>query len=127
MSATQISRRVTPISAVSKDGTSTIGPTISRPLGRRFGSQIHSAFDSDIREVFVEEQPGRALAAGVQHFEEIVVGRQFAERVEVRAKAIEHDTVDVDAAIFAGPGTAWQRALIDQARNEIDSAVFPDQ
>ena len=44
----------------------------------------------------------------------------------MRAEAIEHDAVNIDAAILAGPGAARQPALIDQAGDEIDGAVFGD-
>ena len=127
MSATQTSSRAAPTSADKKRryiGHARLA--VSRPLGLRLGPQIDGALHADIVEMLVEETPRRALAADVQHFEEIVVGRELAERVEMRAEAIEHDAVDVDAPVLAGPGAARQPALIDQAGDELDGAIFVD-
>src|SRR5580692_595868 len=77
MSATQISIRAAPISAMSSAGTSGIKTSLSRPFGLRFGLQIHRAFHADIVEMFVKEAAGGALAADVQHVEEIIVGREL--------------------------------------------------
>src|SRR3984957_16663121 len=77
--------------------------------------------------MFVEEPPGGALAAEMQHVEEVVVGRQLAEGVEMRAEAVEHDAMHIDAPILSWSGAALQPALINQARDEFDSAEFVDQ
>src|SRR5579864_211141 len=127
MSATQISNRAAPTSATSSAGTSGIRTSLSRPFGLRFGPQIHRALYADIVEMLVEETAGGALAADMQHFEEIVVGRELAEGVEMGAEAVEHDAVNVDAAILPDPGAARQLALVDQAGDEVDGAVFADQ
>ena len=79
---------------------------------------------ADVVEMLVQETARGALAADVQHVEEIVVGRELAEGVEMGAEAVEHDAVHVDAAILPGPGAARQLALVDQAGDEIDGAVF---
>src|ERR1700722_18375792 len=126
MSATQISIRVAPTSAMSSAGTSGIKTSLSRPFGLRFGRQIHRALDADIVEMLVQKTPGGALAADMQHVEEIVVGRKLAEGVEMGAEAIEHNAMDVDAAILPRPGAARQLALADQAGDEVDGAVFAD-
>src|SRR3984893_15601016 len=127
MSATQISSRAAPTSAMSSAGTSGIKTSLSRPFGLRFGLQIHCAFDADIVKMLIEETAGGALAADVQHVEKIVVGRKLAEGVEMGAEAIEHDAMDVNAAVLPGPGAARQLALVDQAGDEVDGAVFADQ
>src|SRR5580704_13992391 len=103
MSATQISIRAAPTSAVSSAGTSGIKASLSRPFGLRFGLQIHRAFHADIVEMLVEETAGCTYAADMQHVEEIVVGGELAEGVEMGAEAVEHDTVDINAAILPGP------------------------
>ena len=91
-------------------------PSLSRPFGLRFGAQIDCTLHADIVKVLVEETPRRALAADAKHVEEVVIGRQSAKCVEMRAEAVEHDTMYVDAAILARPDTARQPAMIDQAR-----------
>src|ERR1700741_1105420 len=106
MSATQISNRAAPTSAMSSAGTSGIETSLSRPFGLRFGRQIHCALHADVVEVLVQETPRGALAADVQHVEEIVVGRKLAEGVEMGAEAIEHDAMHIDEAVLAGPGAA---------------------
>src|SRR5579864_4473108 len=127
MSATQISNRAAPTSAMSRAGTSGIRTSLSRPFGLRLGPQIYRALHADIVEMLVEETAGGALAADMQHFEEVVVGRKPAEGVEMGAEAVEHDAVNVDAAILPDPGAARQLALVDQAGDEVDGAVFADQ
>src|ERR1700722_6809276 len=127
ISATQISIRVAPTSAMSSAGTSGIKTSLSRPFGLRFGLQIHRALDADIVEMLVQKTPGGAPAADMQHVEEIVVGRKLAEGVEMGAETIEYDAMNVDAAVLPGPGAARQLALVDQAGNEVDGAVFADQ
>src|SRR5579862_8794416 len=127
MSATQISNLAAPTSAMSSAGASGINGSLSRPFGLRFGRQIHRALHADIVEMLVQETPGGPYAADVQHVEEIIVGRELAEGVEMGAEAVEHDAMDVDAAILPGPGAARQLALVDQAGDEIDGAVFADQ
>src|SRR6202035_4871310 len=127
ISATQISSRAAPTSAMSSAGTSGIGPNLSRPFGLRLSRQIHSALDADIVEMLVQETAGGALAADMQHVEEIVVGRKPAEGVEMGAEAVEHDAMHIDAAILPGPGAERQLALVDQAGDKIDGAVFADQ
>src|SRR5580700_5238249 len=127
MSATQISSLAAPTSATSSAGTSGIKTSLSRPFGLRFGLQVHRALHANIVEMLVEETAGGAYATDVQHLEEIVVGRKLAEGVEMGAEAIEHDAMDIDAAILPGPGAARQLALVDQASDEIDGAVFADQ
>src|ERR1700726_3821796 len=77
--------------------------------------------------MLVEATAAGGLAADIQHFEEIKVGRELAEGVEMGAEAIEHDAMDIDAAILPGPGAARQLALVDQTSDEIDGAVFADQ
>src|SRR5258708_38460021 len=77
--------------------------------------------------MLVKETARGALAADVEHFEEIVVGRELAEGVEMGAEAVEHDAMNIDATILPGPGAARQLALIDQASDEIEDAVFADQ
>src|SRR3984885_8056625 len=67
MSATQISIRAAPTSAVSSAGTSGIKASLSRPFGLRFGLQIHRAFHADIVEMLVEETAGGTYAADMQH------------------------------------------------------------
>src|SRR5580692_5647549 len=127
MSATQISSRAAPTSATSSAGTSGIKTSLSRPFGLRLRPQIHGALDADIVEMLVQETARGALAADVQHVEEIVIGRKLAESVEMGAEAIEHDAMHIDAAILPGPRAARQLALVDQAGDEIDGAVFADQ
>src|ERR1700732_2175966 len=127
LSATQISRLAAPTSAMSSAGTSGIKTSLSRPFGLRFGPQIHGALDADIVEMLVQETARGALAADVQHVEEIVIGRKLAESVEMGAEAIEHDAVDIDAAVLPRPGAARQLALVDQAGDEVDGAVFADE
>src|SRR5579862_2628919 len=127
MSATQTSSRAAPTSAMSRAVAGDIDTRLSRPFGLRFRAQIDRALHADIVEMLVEETPRRALAAQVQHLEEIVVGRQLAEGVEMRPEAIEYNAVHVDAAILTGPGAARQPALIDQTRHEFDGAIFADQ
>src|SRR5580693_1515517 len=127
ISATQISSRAAPTSAMSSAGTSGIKTSLSRPFGLRFGPQIHRALHADIVEMLVQEAAGGPLAADMQHVEEIVVGRKLAEGVEMSAEPVEHDAVDVDAAILPGPGAARQLALVDQAGDEVDGAIFADQ
>src|ERR1700722_4264448 len=90
MSATQISRRVAPTSAMSSAGTWGLKTSLSRPFGLRFGLQIHRALDADIVEMLVKETPCGTYATDVQHVEEIVVGRQLAEGIEMGAEAVEH-------------------------------------
>src|SRR5215472_14665169 len=98
--------------------------SLSRPFGPRFGVQIDRAPNADVVKVLVEETPRRALAADVEHVEEIVIGRKPAERVEMRAEAIEHDAMHVDAAILPGTDATRQPALVDQTRDKIDGAIF---
>ena len=99
---------------------------VSRPLGLRFGPQIDRALHADIVKMLVEETPRRPLAVDAQHLEEIVVGRQLAGGVELLAEAIEHDAMDIDAAVLARPGAARQPPLIDQAGDKLDGAIFGD-
>src|SRR5580700_1801652 len=127
MSATQISIRAAPTSAMSSAGASGIKPSLSRPFGLRFGLQIHRALHADIVEMLVEETPGGALAADMQHVEKIEVGGKLAEGVEMGAEAVEHDAMHVDAAILPGPNAARQLALVDQTGDEIDGAVLTDE
>src|SRR5579862_2512788 len=124
MSATQISSRAAPTSAMSSAGASGIRASLSRPFGLRFGLQIHCALHADIVEMLVQETPGSALAADMQHVEKIVVGRKLAEGIEMGAEAVEHDAMDIDAAILSGADAARQLALVDQAGDEVDGAVF---
>src|SRR5580704_8226669 len=114
MSATQISIRAAPTSAMSSAGTSGIKTSLSRPFGLRFGLQIHRALHADIVEMLVEETAGGTYATDVQHLEEIVVGGELAEGIEMGAETVEHNAMDIDAAILARPGAARQLALIDQ-------------
>src|ERR1700724_3090698 len=114
ISATQISSRAAPTSATSSAGTSGIKTSLSRPFGLRFGRQVHGALDADIVEILIQETPGGAVCADMQHVEEIVVGRKLAESVEMGAEAIEHNTMDIDAAILPRPGAGRQLALVDQ-------------
>src|SRR5690242_2101092 len=131
MSATQTSSRAGPIAAAASEeilaivaGTSL---SLSRPFGLRFGAQVDRALHADIVKVLVEETPPRALAADVEHIEEVVIGRKPAECVEMRAEPVEHDAMHVDAAILAQADAARQLALIDQASDKVDGAVFADQ
>src|SRR5580693_1579427 len=96
MSATQISRRAAPTSAMSRAGASGIKGSLSRPFGLRFGRQIHRALHADIVEMLVKETPCSALAADVQHLEKIEVSRKLAEGIEMGAEAVEHDAMHVD-------------------------------
>src|SRR5580704_4048851 len=118
MSATQISIRAAPTSAMSSAGTSGIKVSLSRPFGLRLGLQVHRALHADIVEMLVEETPGGTYAADMQHVEEIVVGRKLAEGVEMSAETVEHDAMDIDAAVLPGPGAVRQLALVDQAGDE---------
>src|SRR3984957_4092027 len=127
MSATQISRRGAPTSAMSSAGTSGIKTSLSRPFGLRFGLQIHRALDADIVEILVEETPCGALAADVQHLEEIVVGGELAEGIEMGAETVEHNAMDIDASVLPGSGAARQLSLVDQAGHKVDGAVFADE
>src|SRR5579884_1610827 len=127
MSPIQMSRRVAPTSALSTGAGSAMAASLSRPLGLRLRLQVDRASDADIVEVLVQKAARRALAADAQHLEKIVVGRQLAARIQMRPEPIEHDAVDVDAAILARPGAAWQFALIDQAGDEIDGPIFAEQ
>src|SRR6516164_493186 len=127
MSATQTSRCAAPISAENSGFTSGMAAMLSRPFGLRFRPQVDGAFHADIGEMLVEKAPRRPFAVGAQHFEEIIVGRQFRGCVEVCAEAVEQNAMHVDAPVLAGPNAARQTALIDQARDEFDGAVFRDQ
>src|ERR1700752_3229291 len=104
MSATQTSSRAGPIAAPASEAILAIAtgtrPSLSHPFGLRFGAQIDRAFSAEIVQVLVEETPRRALAADMEHVEEIVVGRKPAECVEMRTEAIKHDAMDVDTAIL---------------------------
>ena len=133
MSATQTSSRAGPTAAVRRGAKSLElsvialsrqqnADRLSRPFGLRLGLQVDGAAHADIVEMLVEKTPRRALAAEMQHVEEIVIGRQLAESIEMRAETIEHDAVHVDAPVLSGPGAARQPALIDQPRDEIDGA-----
>src|ERR1035437_1964233 len=103
MSATRISSRVSPISALSNGGAAAfMADSLSRPLGADFGLQIDSAAHADVVEMRVEESPRRALPVGAQHLEEIVVGVEAAVRVELLGGGIERDPAHVDAPILAG-------------------------
>jgi hypothetical protein len=101
-----------------------LATNLSRPFGLRLGAQVDRALYADIVEVVVKETPRRAFAAEVKHVEKVIIGGEPAERIEMRAEAVEHDAMHVDAAIFPRANTARQLALIDQARNELDGAVF---
>src|SRR6266566_7521540 len=131
MSAMQTSSRAAPTTAVTSGETvgmpADMTANLSHPLRLRLGAQIDRAFYPDIVKMLVEEPARRALPADVEHVEKIVIGRKLAECVEVRAEAIEHDAVNVDAAILSRPDAARQLALIDQARHEVDGAIFADQ
>src|SRR5579863_8905629 len=127
ISATQTISRVEPTSAVRSGVASGIGVSVSRPLGLRLGAQIHRTLDADIVEMLVEKATGGALAAEPQHFKKIIIGRKLAEGVEMRAETVEHDAMNIDAAILAGADTARQPALIDQAGDEFDGAVLGDE
>ena len=67
--------------------------------------------------MLVQEAPSGALAADLQHFEEIVVGGELADRIEMGAETVEHDAVHVDAPVLSGPGAARQAVLVDMYRN----------
>src|SRR5436190_1411594 len=128
MSATQTSSRAAPTSAVISGFASAMAAArLSRPFGLRLGAQIDRAAHPDIVEVVVEEAPRGALAVDPQHLEVIVVGRHLADGVEGGADRLEDDAMHIDAPVFPGPGAARQAALIDQAGDEVDGAVFADQ
>src|SRR6202034_4788050 len=81
MSATQISIRAAPTSAMSSAGASGIKRSLSRPLGLRFGLQIHRALHADIVEMLVHETAGGTAAAAKHPPQEHRVGRDPAARV----------------------------------------------
>src|SRR5664279_1397471 len=125
MSATRISSRVSPISALSNGvAAAFIRTSLSRPLGADFGLQIDGAAHADVVEMRVEESPRRALPVGVQHLEEIVVGVEATVGAELLGGAIECDPVHVDAPILARPQPARQVTLIDQPRHEFDRCLL---
>ena len=68
-----------------------------------------------------KRRPG-AAAGAVQHLEEIEVGVEPAGRRQLLADEAQIDAVHVDAAVFARPGAARQRALVDQPPHELDGA-----
>src|SRR5215471_5932657 len=131
MSATQTSSRAEPIAAPASEEILAIVAATSLSLSRlfrlRFGAQVDRALHADIVEMRVQKTPRCALAADAKHVEEVVIGRQPAERVEMRTKAVEHDAMHVDAAIFSRPYAARQPALVDQPRDEVDGAIFAKQ
>src|SRR5579862_2450615 len=127
MSATQTSSRAPPTSALSKGTVLAIAKSLSRPLGLRLRAQVDGRFHPDIVEVLIEKPPCRALAADMQHVEEIIVGRKLAESVEMSAEPIEHDAMHVDTPVLSGAGAARQLALIDQTGDEIDGAIFTEE
>src|ERR1700722_802799 len=101
--------------------------SVSRPLDLRLRAQIDGAPFADIAEMLVHEPPRSAFAAQAQHLEEIIVRGEFAERVEMRTEAFEYDAMDVDTPVFARSGATRQPALIDQAGDKIDGAIFIDE
>src|SRR5689334_4475936 len=131
MSATQTSSRTAPMPAPASEEILAIAAgtrrSLSRPFGLRFGAQIDRALHADIVKVLIKEVPRRAFAAEMEHVEEVVIGRKSAGCVEMRAEAVEHNPMHVDAAIFARADAARQPALIDQPRHEIDGAVLGRQ
>src|SRR5579863_8422001 len=74
MSATQMSSRVDPICADKSGDTLSINRNVSRPLGLRFGEEIHRTLDADIVEMVVEEPARGAHAIDAQRFEKSVIG-----------------------------------------------------
>src|ERR1700752_4204195 len=120
MSATQTSSRAAPIAApASEEILAIVAGTrlsLSRPFGFRLGVQIDRALHADIVEVLVEEMPSGALATDVEHVEKIVIVRKPAGRVQMRAEAVEHDAMHVDAAVLSRTDAARQPALVDQTR-----------
>src|SRR5690242_12658674 len=105
MSATQMSSRASPTSAPASEEIFAIAAgtrsSLSRPFRLCFGAQIDRALDADIVEMLVQEMPRRALAADMKHFKEVKISRKPARCIQMRAEAIEHDAMHVDAAILS--------------------------
>src|SRR5215813_9096070 len=62
---------------VGRKQTLVLQSSTSRPLRLRLGTQVESAAHPDVVEVLIQETAGRAAAAGAQHAEEVIVGRQL--------------------------------------------------
>src|SRR5262249_38909577 len=130
MSAIAISSRVGPTAAAMSGEilrTADIAVNLSRPFGARFRAEIDRAFHADIVEVLDKKPPRPALTAHMKHVEEVIVIGKSAVGIELGAKAIEHNAVNIDPPILSGPNAARQLSLIDQSRHEVDCAIFADQ
>src|SRR6516162_5577557 len=117
MSAIATSSRAGPTAAAMSGeilGTADIAVNLSSPFGARFRGEIDRAFHADIIEVLVKETPRRTLAAHMEHVEEVIVVGKSAVGIELGAKAIEHNAVNIDTPIFSAPDAARQLDLIDQ-------------
>src|SRR5579871_586156 len=99
----------------------------SRPLGLGLGAQIERAAHSDIVEMGVQEMPCGAASVGMEHAEEVVIGRQLGGGGVGLVPVAQHDAVSIHPAVLAGAEAVRQAAPVDLSRDERDGAVFGEQ